>query len=289
MGALVSAPPGSSSAAAADELATHAVPTQNAFIAMVVLLAASAATARGIPNADGAAEALMQGLWTNKVLWLCLGVGLWQLLQTPSAELGPPGLIAAAPALLLSAVGGGIWPWLGLIPVLLLGLSFAERGARTGLLIVLLAAAHEIAVSLLGALSGDALLGIDARIAGFVTSWFLPDISVAGTALQRDGGHMLVLVWGCSSLSNLGDALLLFCALASLYGPGHGAGNARGRFLGFMLLVAAATVALNATRLGLMASSADAYAYLHGSSGAAWFRIATLCVTAALGWVSVRR
>lgn len=289
MGALVSAPPGSSSAAAGSVRAAYSVPTQNAFFAMVVLLAASAATARGITDADGAAEALLQGLWANKVLWLCLGVGLWHLLQSPSAELGAPGLIAAAPALLLSAVGSGIWPWLGLIPLLLLALSSAERGARTGFLIVLLAAGHEVAVSLLGALSGDALLGIDALIAGSLTGWFLPDISVEGNALQRDGGHMLVLVWGCSSLSNLGDALLLFCALASLYGPERTPGKARGRFLGCMLMVAAATVALNATRLGLMASSADAYAYLHGSSGAAWFRIATLCITAALGWVSVRR
>jgi hypothetical protein len=56
-----------------------------------------------------------------------------------------------------------------------------------------------------------------------------------------------------------------------------------------MLLVAVATIALNATRLGLMAGSAEAYAYLHGSSGAAWFRIATLCFTASLGWVAVRR
>jgi len=267
----------------------QSVPKQNAFIAMVALLAAMAATARGIPDADGAVEALLSALWDNKVLWLCLGVGLWQLLQTPSAELGAPGLIAAAPALLMSAVGGGIWPWLGLIPLLLVGLSSAGAGARTGSLIVLLAAAHEIAVSFLGALSGDALLGIDARIAGSLTSWFLPDISVEGTALQRDGGHMLVLVWGCSSLSNLGDALLLFCALVSLYGTGHLAGNARGRLLVCMLLVAAATVALNATRLGLMAGSVEAYAYLHGSSGAAWFRMATLCMTAALGWVAVRR
>ena len=288
MDALAPAPLGSTSAPAANDPAVESVPTQNAFVAMVVLLAASAATARGIPNADGAAEALLHGLRDNKVLWLCLGVGLWQLLQGPSVKLGVLGPIAAVPALLLSAVAGGIWPWLGLIPLLLLGLS-AEGSARTGLLIVLVAAVHEIAVSILGALSGDALLGIDARIAGSLTSWFLPDISVEGTALQRDGGHMLVLVWGCSSLSNLGDALLLFFALASLYGTGHLNGRSRGRLLGFMLLVAAATVALNATRLGLMASSADAYAYLHGSSGAAWFRIATLCVTAALAWVSVRR
>jgi hypothetical protein len=286
-GATVCTPTGSSATGGANVAAARSILTQNAFLAMVVVLAASAATARGIPNADGATEALLSGLWNNKVLWLCLGVGLWQLLQPPSPELGLRGLIAALPALILSAVAGGIWPWLGLIPSLLLALTAAGSGARAGLLIILLAAGHEIAVSLLGELSGDSLLGIDAFISGTVTSWFLPDIAVEGTALQRDGGHMLVLVWGCSSLSNLGDALLLFCALVSLYGSASGMG--RGRFLGCMMLVVVSTIALNATRLGLMAGSEELYEYLHGSIGAAWFRIATLCVTVVLSWVAVRR
>jgi hypothetical protein len=263
--------------------------TQNAFLALVVLLAAAAATARSVPGADAAAEALLFGLLDNKVLWLCLGVGLWHLLRSPSAALGNLDLIAAFPALLLSTIGGDVWPWMGLIPVLLLAWSTGQKGARTGLLIILFAATHEIVVSILGALCGDLLLGLDAYIAGTVASWFLPGITVEGNALQQEGGHMLVLVWGCSSLSNLGDALLLFCALVSLYGSGTAPGNIRGRFLWCMLMVAAATIAFNATRLALMAGSMDAYAYLHDGSGAAWFRIATLCATAALSWVAVRR
>jgi hypothetical protein len=286
-GATVAPSPESSPDFEASGRETSSILTQNAFFGMVVLLAAIAATARGVSNADGASAALLIGIWNNKVLWLCLGVGLWQWLQTPSVELRATGLIAAVPVLMLSSFAGGIWPWLALIPVLLLALSAAEQCARAGLLIILLAAVHEIAVSLLGELSGDTLLGIDAHIAGFVTGWFLPDITVEGNALQREGGHMLVLVWGCSSLSNLGDALLLFCALVSLYGSESGI--TRGRFLFCMLLVVVATVALNATRLGLMAGNADAYAYLHDGSGAAWFRIAALCLTAVLSWVGVRR
>jgi hypothetical protein len=289
MGALVSAPTGSSCTSAADGPAPQWMLTQNTFVAMVVVLAASAATARDIPGADGAFRALLDGIWGNKVLWLCLGVGLWHVLRTPSAALGARDLIVAGPALLLSALAGGIWPWVGLVLVVMPAWVVAGSGVRTGLLIFLLAGAHEIAVSLLGELTGDTLLGIDARIARALASGFLPGMTVEGNALQQDGGHMLVLVWGCSSLSNLGDALLLFFALSSLQGSGYGPETARRRFLCCMLLLVASTVALNAIRLGLMAGSADAYAYLHGRDGAAWFRIATLCITAALSWVWARR
>jgi hypothetical protein len=223
------------------------------------------------------------------VLWLCLGVGLWHLLRSPSAALAPVQLWAAVPALTLSAVAGGPWPWLGLVPVILSALPGAGRRTRVGLLIILLAAAHEIAVDLLGELSGDALLAVDARIAGVMAGWFLPAVSVDGNALQQDGGHMLVLVWGCSSLTNLGDALLMYCALVSLYDADAAPAAARQRFFYCMLAVGLSTVALNATRLGFMSSSVAAYNYLHGSDGAAWFRVATLSITAAMSWVAVRR
>jgi len=287
--ASVSASLGSPPASAAGGRAMQPVLTQNAFFAMVALLAATAATARSVPGAQTAAEALLFGILENKVLWLCLGVGLWHLLRSPSAALGRLDLFVAFPALVIIATGGGVWPWMGLMPVLLLAWSTGQKGVRTGLLIVMLAGVHEIVVSILGELCGDLLLGLDARIAGTVASWFLPGITVAGNALQQEGGHLLVLVWGCSSLSNLGDALLLFFALVSLYGSGTAPAKARGRFLWCMLLVTAATIAFNAMRLALMAGSAEAYAYLHDGSGAAWFRIATLCSTAALSWVSVRR
>ena len=274
-------------ASAGDNRAVSPDLSRNTFVALVVLLAATAATARGVPDAEGAVGAVVQGLWTNKVLWLCLGVGLWHLVRVPSPVLGVSDLAAACPALLLSTVAGGIWPWLGLLPPLL-AVAVAENGVRTGPFILLLAVAHEIVVSVVGELSGDALLAIDARIAGFLAGWFLPGITVDGNALQQLDGHMLVLVWGCSSLSNLGDALLLFCALVSLCDADAGPAAGRLRFTCYMLLLAASTIALNGVRLGLMASNAEIYAYLHEGTGAAWFRTANLGITAFLSWVSVR-
>jgi hypothetical protein len=257
--------------------------SRNAFVATLVVVAAWAASARAVPGVVDTTAALVRGVADNKLLWVCLGIAVWHLLRQHSPTVGGGHLLAAIPALLLSAVAGGIWPWIGLSLSLLLLLSTTPGlggGARTGVLLALIAALHAIAIDLLGELSGDAVLGIEARIARLLASCFLPDLEVEGNALQMPGGHMVVLVWGCSSLSNLGDALLLFFALVSLRPAASSTHFLRGRFVGCVVLLACIAITLNMLRLTLMARDPGAYAYLHGSEGAAWFRLATLGITA---------
>lgn len=264
--------------------------SRNAFAAMLVVLAAAAATSQDAASAPGATAALINGIAENKVLWLCLGVALWRLLCVPAAALRARDLAAGAPALLLSACAVGIWPWIGLSVSFLLLLAGGSWGrARDGVLIALAAGLHETGVNLLGELSGDVLLGVDAWIAGSLSGLLLHDLAVQGNALQHVGGHMVVLVWGCSSLSNLGDALLLFWALVSLGAADVSTGRTSGRFAFCMLILAAVTIMLNAVRLMLMAGSPEAYVFLHGSDGAALFRLATLCITAVLSALAVWR
>lgn len=266
--------------------------SRNAFVASLVCVAACAATARDYTGAGSAGDALTRGFADNKVLWLCLAIAVWHLVRGAAPAVGARDLAIALPALLLAALGGGIWPWIGLGGSLCLFLTLTPAGwgqARVGVLIALAAALHEIAVNVLGELSGDALLGIDAWIAGSVSNWIAPGIAVEGSALQQFDGHMLVLVWGCSSLSNLGDALLLLWALVSLGRGANASEDGRARFVCCMLLLAGLTIALNAIRLALMAGSVETYAYLHGSDGAAWFRLGTLGITAALSGVMIWR
>jgi len=260
--------------------------SRNAFVASLVCVACCAATARDHTGTGGAVAALISGVADNKVLWVCLAIAVWHLVRDSSPAVGVRDLAIVFPALLLAALAGGLWPWIGLVGALCLFLALKPAGlgqARVGVLIALAAALHEIAVNVLGELSGDALLGIDAWIAGTVSNWITTGIAVEGSALQHFDGHMLVLVWGCSSLANLGDALLLLWALTSLGREAGACGQGRARFVCCVLLLAGLTIALNALRLALMAGSADTYAYLHGSDGAAWFRIATLGMTGALG------
>lgn len=256
--------------------------TRNAFVAMLVVVSACAATARAVPGVVDTTAALVRGFGENKVLWVCLGIALWHLLRHRSPTVGVGHLLAAIPALLLSASAGGIWPWVGLSLSLLLLMTTGLGEARTGALLALAAALHVIGIDLLGELSGDAVLGLEARIAGLLAGGFLPGLQVEGNALQMPGGHMVVLVWGCSSLSNLGDALLLFCALVSLQLVASSSHILRGRFISCLVLLACIAIALNVLRLTLMAGDSAAYAYLHGGAGGAWFRLATLGITALL-------
>ena len=281
------------SASISTGLATGALPRSvlslNAFTTLLVVIAACSASARAVPDATGTITALVHGFTDNKVLWLCLAVAAWHLQRSPSPHLQAHHLAAAIPALSLSATAGGIWPWVGLSVSLLLLVILAPgyRGAaRTGVLIAIMAALHEIALDIVSDLGGDALLGIDAQIAGSLAQWFLPNLVVEGNALQHLDGHMLVLVWGCSSLSNLGDALLLFWALVSLYAAGTEPRQSRGRIVFCILLLTCLTVALNALRLALMVGDAESYAYLHGGEGAAWFRLMTLGITALMSGVA---
>ncbi|MEP6389957.1 MAG: hypothetical protein ABJ056_08525 [Halioglobus sp.] len=270
----------------------RAILSRNIFTASLIAIAGCAALARAVPDATSASAALIHGFTDNKVLWICLAVAVWHLQRKPSPALQAQHLAAGIPALVLAAISGGIWPWIGLSVSLLLLLVFAPgyRGAaRTGLLIALIAAIHEITIDSLSDLGGDTLLGIDAQIAGSLAQWVLPNLVVEGTALQHLDGHMLVLVWGCSSLSNLGDTLLLFLALVSLHASGEVSRQSKGWIILCSLALTCLIVGLNALRLALMASNAELYAYLHDGDGAAWYRISILGVTALMSGVAVCR
>lgn len=265
--------------------------SRNTFTAGLIVISACAALARAVPGVVDTTTALAHCFLDNKVLWVCLGIAVWHLLRNHSLALRGGHLAAAVPALLLAGSSGGIWPWVGLTVSLslLMAVSPAWGAARVGILIAMVAALHNIAVDVIGELSGDILLGIEAGIAGFLAAWVLPGLEVEGNALQMPGGHMVVLVWGCSSLSNLGDALLLFWALVSVRMSGPTPRVFIGRFVGCVLLLTCLTIALNALRLTLMAGDPSTFAYLHGSEGGAWFRLVTLGATALISTTAFSR
>lgn len=270
---------------------TRPVISRNTFFAVLVVVSACAASSLSVPGVVDTTAALVRGFSQNKVMWVCLGIAVWHLMRHPSPGVSAGHLAVAVPALFLSSMAGGIWPYIGLSVSLTLLISMNPDlgGARTGVLIALVAALHAIAIDLLGDISGDAVLGIEATIAGSVASGFLPELQVEGSALQMPGGHMVVLVWGCSSLTNLGDALLLFCALVSLNTDASSSQFLRGRFIGCLVLLSCIAITLNMIRLISMAGDPSAYAYLHGSEGAAWFRLATLGITALMSRIVFSR
>lgn len=257
------------------------------FIAAAILVAAMSGTARGAPGGETAVSALASSLALNKSLWLCLGIAVWHLHRQVTPRVAPADLVLAFPALALAGTAAGVWPWIGLALSLLLWLPRLPDGAvRVGLLLALATATQEVSICILGELAGDTLLNIDARIAALLSPLLMPALAVSGTALHSGDGHTLILVWGCSSLSNLGESLLLCWALTSLHPCAVAPGGAL-RLAGWLGLLGVLVIALNAARLTLMASSMDAYRFVHDEGGAVLFRIVVLALTATISGVCI--
>ena len=217
------------------------------------------------------------------VLWICLVIALWHIVTANDRELKVTEVAFGSMFATAAALSGGLWPWL-----LLCGMVWLfRRGvdnpvSRQALFLVFALGIHEAFVNLSGAVFGDALLGIDAWIAAFLTGWFIPGVVAAGTMLQATDGHALLLVWGCSSLSYVGDMMLLCWALAMLIAGD--AGVRRDLWI-WLLLVALITIALNTARLGLMAMEPHMYQYLHHGDGAIVFRVANLLSVVGITWL----
>ena len=218
-----------------------------------------------------------------KVLWICLLVALWLGGRGPRQELGFADVFWGGTCGTLAALTAGLWPWLFLSIFAAAMLARTEhRGSSHALYLVVAIGLHEAGVNLCSEIIGDALLRLDASIAQFVTGWFLPGISASGATLQLSDGHIVVLVWGCSSLSYVGEMMLLTWALALLLAPEDGPGRGLWRWL---LLVAMITIALNAARLALMATDPGVYHLLHDGVGSAAFRIVILSGAALIAWL----
>ena len=91
-----------------------------------------------------------------------------------------------------------------------------------------------------------------------------------------------MLVWGCSSLSYVGDMMLL-CWAVSLFLAGKDE-PVRGLWRP-LVLVALITVALNSLRLALMTTDPQIYAFLHEGPGATAFRITILTGAVSVAWL----
>ena len=265
----------------------HIVLSRGSFIAAVVIIAALAGTAPSLSGTESVESVLAGSLALNKVLWLCLGIGVWHLVRRKTPSVAAGDLALGLPALVLAVSATGVWPWIGLAASLLLWSRRLPSGAaRTGLLLALATAMHEVSIDVIGELVGDMLLGIDAQIAALLSPLLLQALAVSGTALQGGDGHTLVLVWGCSSLSALGESLLLCWALTSLH-PGAVLPGGMRRLVACLVCLALLVIVLNATRLTIMASSMEAYWFIHDEGGAALFRMGILALAAIISGVYV--
>ena len=137
-------------------------------------------------------------------------------------------------------------------------------------------------MSLCGEIFAESLLSVDAVIAGSLARLVLPEVLVTGALLQVPGGQSVMLVWGCSSLSYVGDMMLLCWAVSLLLA---GADESVRGLWRPLVSVAVITVALNSLRLAVMAAEPQIYVFLHEGLGATAFRITILAGAVGVAWL----
>ena len=215
------------------------------------------------------------------VLWLCMLVALLRLMDTPSQPLCATDVACGAALSLLAALAAGVWPWLALVALAACVLPRERaRAMRSPLLLLTALGLHEALIVVLGRGLGEELLALDATLVRMLTGWLLPDLAVSGTSLQLAGGHVLTLVWGCSSLSYLGEMVLL-CWATLLFLAGTS--NPKRTWVP-LVLAGSVTVAMNTARIAIMTTDLAAYEFLHDGYGASVFRAVSLASAAGIAW-----
>jgi hypothetical protein len=129
------------------------------------------------------------------------------------------------------------------------------------------------------------ILRADAVLVGTVLSLTQPGMSWEGTIVGKPEGHRVFIYSPCSSFHNISLGLLCWVSLTKLVRTSWERSD-----LAVALLVCAAVITLNATRLYLMALSPGHYSYWHGGIGEqlmAWATTATVLLISLGGAVRV--
>ena len=261
----------------------HLLVSRNLYVGAVALTIMFAALfSTSLPGRD-LYSAGLHALVNFKVMWICALIAVWQIWGASSQNLRSGDVIYGGIFVALAAVTAGLWPWIILSTFAVVFLCRTSRTTdRQALYLLIAIGIHEIFVTLCGEVFADSLLGLDALIAGSLTRLLLPEVLVTGAMLQVPGGHSVMLVWGCSSLSYVGDMMLLCWALSLLL-VGNGE-PARGLWRR-LALTAVITVTLNTVRLALMATDPQIYMFFHEGLGATAFRITILTGAVGIAWL----
>ena len=249
-------------------------------VALIILFAALFSTS--LPGRD-LYSAGLHAFVDFEVMWICALIAALRIWGASSRDLRPGDVLYGGIFVVLAAVTAGLWSWIILSTF---AAVFLRRTScpthRQALYLLIAMGIHEIFVGLCGEVFAESLLNLDALIAGSLTRLVLPEVVVTGALLQVPGGHSVMLVWGCSSLSYVGDMMLL-CWAVSLFLAGKD-GPVRGLWKP-LALVAAITVAFNSLRLAFMATDPQMYAFLHDGLGATAFRVTILSGAVSIAWL----
>ncbi len=254
-----------------------------ATVAVVIIFAALYSTS--LPGRD-LLSAGVHALIDFKVMWICVLIATWRLARVPATDLCVIDLCLGTAIAAFAAMSTGLWPWLMLIAYAALSLNSTQHAmGRQALFLLLAIGIHETAVTVCSEMYSDVLLSVDAMIAQTVTRWAVPNVVASGALLEVQPGHSIILVWGCRSLSYVGDMMLLCGAMVLMMTGDRRVDSGIWLWLAMVMIL---TVMLNSIRLVLMASDPDLYEFLHAGTGASLFRITIITGAVSIAWLHSR-
>lgn len=242
-----------------------------------------------VAPAEGTLAAILQALTARSVFYYLGWYVVFSLLSASNAERPATrlDLAVALPIALANVIPGLGSNWPATTAAALFLLARGQNDAKLkGAAIVLLALCLN---GYWGAKLFDVfayyIVRADAALVGMVLAATQPGMEWNGAVIGRPAGHSLLVFGPCSSFHNISLGLLGWVSLVKLSRPNWMRGD-----WAIALSICAVVIALNASRLYLMALSAESYDYWHRGPGEtifAWLTTGSVLLISL--WGALRR
>jgi hypothetical protein len=230
----------------------------------------------------GWTAAILSTFEISAIVWISCVAGLTLVLREGGGEIRRLDLAVGAVLLVLIALPIGGLSWLA---VTLLGLYVALQtdplsALRRGAMILLAVTVPMLWSRLLFRYFANFILQIDASLVSLMLG-----TSRSGNLVRFvDDSGTLAIVPYCSSLHNVSLAVLTWVAINQWLGRRWSSSDWQ-----WIVLAGVAVVAVNVTRMSLMAVNSTFYQAIHGSWGSLATNLLTLCAVVGLCVMGVRR
>lgn len=254
------------------------------FAGLFALACANGLGSRMIESARdvGWVSAVLSTFEISVLVWISCAAGLALVVQDKGGEILVPDIIlgAALMVLIVLPVGGLSWLAVTVLAVYLAVYADPESAVRRGAMILLAVTVPMLWSRLLFRYFANLILQIDASL----VSGMLGTSRNGNLVRFVDNSGTLAIVPYCSSLHNVSLAILTWVAVNQWLGR---------RWLRsdwqWIVLAVVAVVAVNVTRMSLMALNAKSYQIIHGFWGDIVFNLLILGAVVGFCVIGVRR
>ena len=230
----------------------------------------------------GWAEALLSTFQTSLIVWVACYVGLRLTFRDRSetisrCDLGVGIFVFSVVSL---PVGGLNWFGITVLALYIVLFTSPSSMGRRGAIILFATTMSMLWSRLFFAFVANPILRVDAAL----TAWFRGTDRVGNMVHFADGQGYLVILPGCSSFANISLAFLSWVLVNQ--SVGH---RWRWQDIGWLVAACASVVAVNVSRLSMMAFDMAAYLSVHNEWGEAIANLITLILIVCISAMGAQR